>query len=348
MLLPISEASSKHIAGGKGFHLHLLWSWGIRIPQTYCLPISRFRTFMDRIGVQDGLSRDECRQKILSSQFDEKEHSSLMKVLNDSNEGCWAVRSSGLNEDGQQRSYAGQFKTILNVSTKDVPEAIVKCWASAFDNHLDDYSSATGVEEMSVLIQRMVEPTISGVLFTINPRNGSHGEVSIESVPGLGVELVDGASLPDRYRLIRGRSYPKGLNRLLNSLRTTEIERVERTRKPLTQVETKRLALLGLRIERLAGNPQDIEWAIDSDGRIVVLQCRPITSGDKPNSGVVWTRQFLGERWSEPVTPLGWSHMGPLFQYFIEYPRAGARFWEGEPALKLVPHADGGRAKALV
>lgn len=98
-----------------------------------------------------------------------------------------------------------------------------------------------------------------------------------------------------------------------------------------------RLCRLGLRCESLFGEPQDVEWVVDDRGEAWLVQSRPITMAGPPRrrDDVLWTRRFLGERWPEPATPLGWSLIAPVIESFVAYPETQVRHLGGGPALKL-------------
>ena len=98
------------------------------------------------------------------------------------------------------------------------------------------------------------------------------------------------------------------------------------------------LCRLGLRTEAELGGPQDIEWAVDARGRLVLLQARPITRTGTPRArgDVLWTRRFIGERWPDLPSVLGWSVLAPLLEWFIAYPQTQERHLGGGPAVRLV------------
>jgi pyruvate,water dikinase len=102
------------------------------------------------------------------------------------------------------------------------------------------------------------------------------------------------------------------------------------------QVEA--LCRLGIRVERLMGCPQDVEWAEDRAGRLVLLQARPVTArAELPRGGkTIWTRRFVGERWPRGVTPLGWSLLEPELTHLVSYPRTSARLLGGDPPFRVV------------
>ena len=270
-----------------------------------------------------------------------------------------AVRSSGVDEDGRKRSFAGQFLTEVHVAPDDLPAALKRCWASLYSSGAMAYRGDRGPApgSLAVLIQVMIAPAASGVMFTINPLNGSWREMVVEAVWGLGEGLVSGQIAPHWYLVRRPRGAPRRVLRALARVRLQlmqeDLPRLTRRwtaagpadvpsqlqdRRTLTRSALYKLCRLGLRVEGHLGEPQDIEWVLDQAGNFHIVQARPITSTGTPRvrSDVLYTRRFIGERWPEPATPLGWSIMKPLFDWFIAYPETQARYLGGGPALKLV------------
>ncbi|MCZ6794007.1 MAG: YidC/Oxa1 family membrane protein insertase [Planctomycetota bacterium] len=179
---------------------------------------------------------------------------------------CWrdlksetvAVRSSGLNEDGAEMSYAGVFESILNVRKENFYGALQDVHDSLRSQRAAAYSG-NDQESGAALVQEMVPAEFAGVLFTEHP--SETGSMLVELIPGLGDALVSGAATPRSFRigrisgeLLDGESPPIPLSGLID---------------------------LGRKVERLFGKPQDIEWAY-AGGRFLLLQARDITtSADK-------------------------------------------------------------------
>lgn len=276
-----------------------------------------------------------------------------------------AVRSSAVEEDARGASYAGMYHTELSVRPGDHLERAVKaCWASAFQLRALRYrrrAGATGEPAMAVLVQEMVRARCAGVLFTVNPMTGSWREMTVEAAWGLGEAVVGGRVVPDHYQVRRPRRLPEPMQRFAARLRLEVAEETVqpqqrrlvmgregpvwepvpprlRHRRKLPHGDLLALCRLGLRCEARAGFPQDMEWALDDRGRIVFLQARPVTTTARPYRGgdTLWTRRFIGERWTEPPTPLGWSLVKPLLEHFIAYPRTQRRYLGGGQALQLV------------
>lgn len=277
--------------------------------------------------------------------------------------GALAVRSSGVDEDAAARSFAGQHDSLLGVTPDDVPSAVRACFASLWSERAAAYRAHGGgaaTARLAVLVQRLVSPAVSGVMFTVNPANGSWRELVIEAVFGLGEGLVSGQLAPHTFVVRRPRDgLPRGLRRLAERVRLQVVQEelpelpeelvasaggpvwralptVRRSARTLTPSEVRRLARLGLAAERAVGGPCDVEWVRDHDGAFVLVQARPVTTTAiaRPDT-VLFTRRFVGERWSEPATPLGWSIVAPILADFVSYPETERRFLGGGPPFRL-------------
>jgi pyruvate, water dikinase len=177
-----------------------------------------------------------------------------------------AVRSSAVAEDSEAASYAGQQETYLFVEgAEEVCRRVVDCWASFFSERALFYRSEKGSLEdlrMAVVVQKMLDPEKSGVIFTVDPVRRRRDRMVVEAVRGVGERVVSGEVTPDHYSLDR-----KG------KLKREKIvdERV------LTDEELLKLSELGRKLEEKHGVAQDIEWAIVGD-EIFLLQSRPVTT----------------------------------------------------------------------
>jgi pyruvate,water dikinase len=204
-----------------------------------------------------------------------------------------AVRSSATAEDTASASFAGMNETFLNVRTADAVLAAVKrCWASLFGARTIYYRGRRGFSQadmdIAVIVQLQISSSRSGVMFTIDPAAGDRDRLVIEGSFGLGEAVVSGSVSPDRYvvrkedlaiatRSVRPKEIaiepaPEG------GTRTRTLDAREAMRPVLSDAEVIQLALLGLRIERHYGSPQDTEWAFGPDGSLWMLQSRPITT----------------------------------------------------------------------
>jgi pyruvate,water dikinase len=206
--------------------------------------------------------------------------------------GPFAVRSSGIAEDGVERSYAGIYETELDVSADDLSAAADRCLASARTARAAEYEPAAD-GRMAVIIQRMVAPTAAGVVLTADPINGDRGSCIVTAVRGLGERLVSGAAIGDEW-VVRG-------------------DRATLRRQPEHAIDRRQAIQLANEARRIAaarGTPQDIEWAIDAEGALWILQARPMTalppdvSWASPAPGAYTRMLRFGEWIGEPVTPL--------------------------------------------
>jgi len=201
-----------------------------------------------------------------------------------------AVRSSATAEDSEAASFAGQQETFLHVRGGDrVRERVRDCWASFFSERALFYRSkkgSLGDLGMAVVVQRMVDADIAGVLFTCDPVRKRRDRMVVEAVIGLGEAAVSGAVTPDHYVLKRDGSVRKAQVHaqpyaVVADPRGGVVER------PLSPEEAgarkaddellAALARLGEDLEQRVGVPQDIEWAVQ-DGQLYVLQARPVTT----------------------------------------------------------------------
>ena len=188
--------------------------------------------------------------------------------------GPWAVRSSCASEDGSAASSA-TFAVRVSVCSSRV-------WASAYSPGVRAYRDRLGITaatEMAVVVQRLVDAEVAGVLF-------GGEDVLIEASWGLGEGVVAGTIEPDRYRLddqgavLEAHIADKGteLRRDPNGgTATRAVLEGRRNVACLTREQLLALTTLARRCARVFGGPRDIEWAIDGSGDLVCLQCRPIT-----------------------------------------------------------------------
>jgi len=211
-------------------------------------------------------------------------------------DGPLAVRSSGVAEDLPDASFAGQYETILNVCGTDaLLVAIRRCRDSAHSARVEQYQAArTGIveEQIAVLVQRMISPKASGVVFTANPVTGARDEIVIAAARGLGERIVSGEAVGDEWLV-----------------KATEPVCRRSVEQAIDAEQAHAIAQLARQIQALFGSPQDVEWAIAA-GQVYLLQARPMTAlpdpvdWNPPTPGY-WMRNFrLGEWLPDPMTPL--------------------------------------------
>ncbi len=199
-----------------------------------------------------------------------------------------AVRSSATAEDLPNASFAGQQDTYLHViGAEAVLDAVRRCWASLWTDRAVVYRDHDGIDHrtvrLAVVIQRMVDAAVAGVLFTANPVTGRRRQAVIDASPGLGEAVVSGAVNPDHFvvdtesgEILERRLGDKRLEvRSLPGGGTVHVEKPDGSdRACLTDEQVRALATLGDRVEAHYGAPQDTEWAIDA-GRNALAHAGP-------------------------------------------------------------------------
>lgn len=241
-----------------------------------------------------------------------------------------AVRSSATAEDLPSASFAGQQDTYLNVVGADaVLEATRRCWASLWTDRAFSYRSSNGVDHASVrlavVVQRMIDPQVAGVLFTADPVTGHRGHTVIDASPGLGEAVVSGAVNPDHFVVDTAGTL---LERRLGAQRvcvrsvpgggTETFTWAAQTAQPcLSTAQIGALTALGQRVQAHCGAPQDIEWALDGAGALWLTQTRPITTlyplPTAPDGTVrVYFCVSLAQGLTRPVTPMGMAAFRPI------------------------------------
>lgn len=247
--------------------------------------------------------------KLIESINDEQLDAYLKSKLDDGKK--YAVRSSGVGEDGANHAFAGMAKTALNVDKNDVYTKVKEGWKSFFtDACIEDMVKVGIVVQPALLVQEMVAGVEkAGVMFT----RDNTGNLTIEGVLGLGEGLVSGRITPDHMivRASDGRiEYRRALNNMIKieekpqgGTRVAKITAEERIERILDEEKIRQLQKIADILEEDAGYPVDIEFAIDKDGKIFVLQRRAITTltqqeeieDTKDSDSVILEQSFIDE-----------------------------------------------------
>jgi pyruvate, water dikinase len=226
-----------------------------------------------------------------------------------------SMRSSAVGEDSEL-SFAGQYLTILNVPGGELIEAYKKILASLYTPRAISYRLNKGIRDedsaMSVVCLQMVDSVASGVLYTRHPFNIMDDSLLISAVWGLGPYAVDGVITPDTYRVAKD-SRQTVLERLIAhkpvqlvakaaaGLEEIPVPPAQQDRACLTEEQIQTLAGYGVKLEEHYRGPQDVEWALDTDGRLLLLQSRPLrfqapTLGDQGSIPAVTGYSLLVDR----------------------------------------------------
>jgi pyruvate,water dikinase len=266
------------LAGGKGASLARMTAEGLPVPPGFVIPSYVLQESIDAERMlelaashstrelQELVAATEPPREEITAAYENLVGGRLTATYKLVGNKKVAVRSSAVAEDSEAASYAGQQETYLFVEgAEEVCRRVVDCWASFFSERALFYRSQKGSLEdlrMAVVVQKMVDPEKSGVIFTVDPVRRRRDRMVVEAVRGIGERVVSGEVTPDHYALDR-----KG---------KVKREKVVDDR-VLTDDELQRLGDLGRQLEERHGVAQDIEWAMIGE-EIYLLQSRPVTT----------------------------------------------------------------------
>jgi rifampicin phosphotransferase len=362
LVLPLErlDRSLLAVAGGKAAQLGELIRAGFAVPAGFCVTTAAYAQISAAAGLDallDELSAVPApdtvglatlaaamRAAILQAPVPSDITSAIVEAYQALVQGepvPVAVRSSATAEDLPDASFAGQQETFLNVvGVETVLDAVRRCWASLWTDRAVSYRATHGIDQrgvrLAVVVQRMVDAQVAGVLFTANPLTGKRRQAVIDANPGLGEAVVSGATSPDHFvvntltgEIIERRLGDKQV--IIRAIAGGGTQRVEQAGQvntvSLSDAQVRLLAALGAQVEAYFNAPQDMEWAFDAAGQLWLLQARPITTlfplpPDAPATDNV-LRVYLcfnvqqGTEW--PFTPMGISAMRVLASAIVEF-----------------------------
>ena len=267
-LLTLDQAAAQAPAevGGKARGLARLAGLGLPVPDALVLPASAHgRWLRDR-----RLARSQVQQMW-------RDAAALGLPL--------AVRSSAADEDGTERSAAGQYESVMDVRSADgLAAAVERCYRSADGSRAGSYRASPGPGAVAVVVQREIEAQRAGVAFSLDPVSGSRECVVIEAVFGHGEGIVSGELAPDRYLVSRRDDAVRARVADKPSLadgrgRLHALAEQRRTARVLRDHEARSVAELVIAAERGFATPVDVEFCLRGE-TLWLLQCRPITALD--------------------------------------------------------------------
>lgn len=299
------------LTGAKAANLAAVNRFGLKGRRGFVITAAAFRRLMDACGLKEYINHeltfledpsyadlaelaDRIKRKMTAMAPPEDLANAIEKAAAElsGQSGLlsrFSVRSSALGEDADS-SFAGQYKTILNVPFDNVVSAYLEVAASLYEPQAMAYRRRRGFRnedaEMAVLVLIMLRPESSGVMYTTDPRPGRENELLINSVFGLGRGLVDGEVTPDAYSL--GRTGEPTLIHQATAVKKVRLIASESgvkseplpheygSKPALTREQAEELARMGLHLEKCFGEPQDIEWSYLPDEGFVILQSRPL------------------------------------------------------------------------
>ena len=363
LILPLEALTLEKvtIAGAKATNLAVIHNYlGAPVPPGFVITAQAFELFLRETGLAEPIkeiiarvSPDSpedleekskvIREMILQAQvpvaladeilkaYQELEKKSQMDVR-------LAMRSSAVRED-TEASFAGQYVTELNVTKNRLLEAYKKVLASKYSPRAIVYRMRYGLDDrdtrMCVAGIAMVNSRSSGVLYTVDPSRPDSNLLKINSLWGLGEQLVSGEASPDEFYVdkntgemvhrVIGRKEHRLVNQEEGGLRLEEVPEAEKILPSLDDDQVLALARYGLKLEKYFQGPQDIEWAVDPQGKLYFLQSRPLgltqaesekkalpqdfpghptllSGGKMASSGIAVGRVFLAE--GDPSRPM--------------------------------------------
>lgn len=287
------------VVGGKGANLGEMFNASLPVPDGFCVTGDAFDEYMKRNSFKQQVSTysNKLLPEIAEGQIWpelEQEIAECYAALGQNM--SVAVRSSATAEDLPEASFAGQQETYLNVAGKDqLITAIKKCFASLYSARAVAYRKQADFDtvkvSLAVVIQKMVESEVSGVLFTVDPVSQETDRMMLNASWGLGEAIVSGRVTPDIYRYSKKQKRivdkKLGDKDILICYGTSGIEEKntlaeQKCRFCLTEKQALEVFRMGQKIEQHYGCPQDVEWAI-TKGKLYLLQSRPITTLNKTN-----------------------------------------------------------------
>ncbi|MFC4944371.1 PEP/pyruvate-binding domain-containing protein [Pseudonocardia sp. GCM10023141] len=322
-------ARSLALVGGKAANLAELIAAGFDVPGGFCVATTAYAETAASAGLADVVTAagpglpERARTTLLRAPIPDGVAAAVTAAYEALGDHVpVAVRSSATAEDLPTASFAGQQDTFLNVvGAAAVLDAVRRCWASLWTDRAVSYRESTGIPhtdvQLAVVVQRMVEVEVAGVLFTADPISGRRTRTVIDASPGLGEAVVSGAVNPDHIvesdgSILEHRRGDKAVE--IHALTGGGTETVRRSdgadRAALTDAQIGALVALGRRVEAHYGAPQDIEWAIDTAGTLRLTQSRAITTlYPVPASRAAGKRAYLNvslaQGLTRPITPMG-------------------------------------------
>src|SRR6266567_419014 len=360
LVLPLSALDRSMLleVGGKAANLGELIRAGFSVPAGFCITTAAYARVSSRAGLDtylsglEAVSREEsarqielatairtvlCQTPLLPEVIEAV--TSAYQVLSSGEPIPVSVRSSATAEDLPEASFAGQQETFLNViGSEAVLAAVQRCFASLWTDRATQYRTSLGIAprnvRLAVVVQRMVEAEVAGVLFTANPLTGKRRQTIIDANPGLGEAVVSGATNPDHFvvqtttgEIVERRLGDKQV--IIQAAAGGGTQQIEAdassARACLSDDQIRAVAALGARVEALYGTPQDIEWAIDASGQVFLLQARPITTlfplppevPETSESLRVYLAFGVQQGTYRPFTPMGLSALRLLASGFL-------------------------------
>ena len=300
------------MVGGKGANLGEMTKAGFPVPNGFGITVHSYDLFMEENRISQEIYKTLRATDVSNSEQLSWASKKIQKLIQTSDipetvaneiiraykklsgpfkKALVAVRSSATAEDLPGTSFAGQQASLLNIKGEaNLLEATKECWASLFTARSIFYRTQNKIPhenvKIAVMVQKMVQSDVSGVMFTVNPVTNEKEQIIIEAVWGLGEMIVQGSVVPDRY-IVQKQTHDilaKEISDQAISLikvgsenKEVEIPIKKRSSQKISDVEVVKLALIGENLQKHYYFPQDVEWAKEGN-KIYIVQTRPITT----------------------------------------------------------------------
>jgi len=300
------------LVGGKGANLGEMWGAGFPVPNGFAVTTASYDLFIEKndvagkineilkpVDVNDSDALQSASEKIqrlvekceVPNEVSTEVIKSYKKLSGLFKTALVAVRSSATAEDLPGMSFAGQQATYLNVKGQNnLLVAVRDCWASLFTARAIFYRAQNKINtskvKISVIVQKMVQSDVSGVMFTINPVNNDKDRIIVDAVWGLGEMIVQGAVIPDHYvvqketfAILSKEISDQSVQLIKHGEKTVEKEVPVswRDKQKITDEEVVKLAKIAQGLQDHYYFPQDIEWAKEGKN-LFIVQTRPVTT----------------------------------------------------------------------
>lgn len=322
-LLKEKKSAKDFVIGGKAKNLFRLLEIEMPVPKFIVIPQEVLVSLVpeeirqaDYPGISDFISKINIPQKIIENIVSEFSSTKY-----------FAVRSSAIDEDGTEFSFAGQFESFLFVTEENLAEKIKMVWRSAFSKRVLEYRKSNNLQPkfgLAVIIQEMIDADFAGVAFGKNPINGNKDEKFISAVFGLGEGIVSGQLNADNFIVNNGKiisQLAEKTHKIVFASETggTKRETVEKEKQNVACLQEKYIFELSAILEKLFkeyGKAQDIEFAYNNE-KLFLLQTRDITSiksADSEGEYILWDNSNIVESYPGVTTPLTFSFISRSYE----------------------------------
>jgi len=312
------------IVGGKARNLFHMKAMGLNVPSWVVIPQETLLHIVPA-DIQNDFdkSKEYIHQLPIIAQLEEE-------ILNYFPSSVYfAVRSSAIDEDGAEHSFAGQFESYLYVTKENLFESIKKVWLSAFSDRVKAYHANNLIHQkfgIAVIVQQMIDAEVAGVAFGINPANGNRNEKIISAVYGLGEGLVSGELNSDNF-IVAGSKITSQLAKKTEQV-VLDNQNKKGTAKKSVEIDKQNTACLNdCQIKEIVDileickkeyiKPQDIEFAF-KENKLYLLQSRPITNLNKipdiNSEYIVWDNSNIIESYPGITSPLTFSFIIKMYE----------------------------------